>query len=166
MALTATCFNYVLLPTLGTVVTSAGANTNVGPGANHGNIIGKQRVQRLMLTLDNASDGNAYPTSGGIPLSTAISDWGMIRNLDYVVLTGYGYHAAPTGPVTTAPIWVHNAPPTGPSPGFLRGLAGAATGAGPSTAATMVKGLPELPTTWTPTLSPRTHAIYMLAYGW
>lgn len=166
MALTATAFNYVLLPTLGAVVTSAGANTNIGPGANHGNIIGKQRIQRLMLTLDNPSNGAAYPTSGGIPLSTAIGDWGMKRNLDYVVMTGHGYNAAPTGPVTNAPVFVHANPPTGGAAGYIRAFGAMITGVGPSAFPTMRAGLPELPTTWTPTLSVRTHAFYFVAYGW
>jgi len=161
-----TAFNYVVLPTALAVVTGAGVAVNSGRGLVHGNIIGKQREQRLMLTLDNNTTDDAYPTSGGIQLSTAASDWGMKRNIDYVVMTGYGYHSGPTGPVTLAPLWVHNRPPTGPTPGFLRGFAALATGAGATSMATMRAGFPELPTTWTATLSPRTHAFYFIARGW
>lgn len=164
MALTATAFNYTLIPTAGSVVTSAGVNTNVAAGGGHGIIIGKQRKVRVHLYLNNATNDAAYPTSGGLPLSTTASDWGMIRNIDYLEMIGYGYHGAATGAVTLSPIWVLNEPATGGR--FLRGFGGAATGAGPSTAATMVKGLPELPTTWTPTLDPTTPAFYFYAYGW
>lgn len=153
-----TAFNYVVLPTALAVVTGAGVAVNSGHGLVHGNIIGKQREQRLMLTLDNNTSDDAYPTSGGIQLSTVASDWGMKRNIDYVVMTGYGYDAAPTGPVTLAPVWVLNDPPTGGR--FLRGFGT------PTSAATTRQGLQELPSTWTATLSPRTHAFYFIARGW
>ncbi len=165
VALTATCWSIELQPTLGAVVTSAGANTNVGPGANHPMRMGHRvKEARAMLLLNNQTTDDSYPTSGGIPLPSSPSDYGLVRNIDYIILTGYGYHNDPTGPVTTAPIWVLAQPPTGGR--YIRGFAGAATGAGPSTAASMILGHPELPTTWTPTLSPRTHAFYVVVRGW
>lgn len=166
MPLTATAFSYVLLPTVGSVVTSAGVNTNVGAGGGHGVIIGKQRETRLKVILNNASDLAAYPTSGGIPLSTSPADWGMIRNVDYVIMTGHGYDGNPSGPITNAPLFVHQSPPTGGPAGSIRGFGALITGAGPSAFATMRAGFPELPTTWTPTLGAQNHSFYFIARGW
>ncbi len=163
MPLTATCFNYVLLPTLGAVVTSAGVNTNIGPGAIHGQVLGGVREQRLMLTLDNASSASlAYPTSGGIPLSTILSDWGMKRNLDYVQMYGHGFLRDPSGPVTEVPLWVLNDPPSGGR--FLRGFGAWITGASPSDTAR--DGFPELTTTFLPANAAGTYAFYFIAKGW
>tara|TARA_Y100000310_G_scaffold291992_1_gene320386 strand:+ start:2843 stop:3343 length:501 start_codon:yes stop_codon:yes gene_type:complete len=166
MALTATAFTYVVLPTDGTVVTSAGQTVAVGDvGMPKYVINGKERITRVRLQLDAASTNAAYPTSGGIPLSTSFSDYGLTRNLNYIMMYSQGIHEAPTGLATGLAMFVHRTPATG-GPGYIVGFGAWATGAGPSTAATGRHGFPELPTTWVPGTDPWTHLFYVEAHGW
>ena len=153
-ALTATAFSYILLPTAGSVVTSAGANTNVAQGGQGGVIIGKQRKTRVRVQLDNAANNSAYPTSGGIPLATAVSNWGMVRNLDYIEVYGYGHTG--TGPADGV-MWQYN-----PTAHSMVGHWSEFTTAGPGGATEF----PELATGWTPTLAGVVPVFYINAYGW
>jgi|TARA_Y100000310_G_scaffold231529_2_gene234115 hypothetical protein len=121
-------------------------------------IFAKKKRNRITLTLDNASSGNAYPTSGGIPLPTTM---GMVRNIDYIILTGYGHIT--TGNPTSFVRWLYAA--------TMHSLIGyqplyTFTTAGPGEAgsATTFK---ELATTWTPTVAtPTPPVFYVEAVGW
>jgi hypothetical protein len=88
----------------------------------------------------------------------------MIRNMEYLELYGQGILEDPTGLATEAPMFVMRTPATGGN--YLVGFSALATGAGATSMATTRKGFPELPTTWTPTLSPYTQTFYIKAYGW
>jgi hypothetical protein len=154
VALTATCFNYVLLPTAGANVTSAGSNTNVAALRRHGVIVGKQRKTRVRVELANAANSSFYPSSGGIPLATGVSNYGMVRNLDYVMHTGMGHTG--TG-LADSVMW--NYSPTAHS---MVGHWGEypTAGGGPSQ-------FQELPTTWSATLNTAVDVVfYFDAYGW
>jgi hypothetical protein len=152
-ALTATGFNYVLLPTAGAVVTSAGADTNVAAQGGHGVIVGKQRKTRLRLELTNATNNSFYPSSGGIPLATAASNYGMVRNVDYINVYGMGHTGSG---LSDGVVWSYN--PTAHS------MVG--HWAENPTAAGGVSQLPELATTWSATMNPVNTVFYVDAYGW
>ena len=113
-------------------------------------IEGKKRRNRVILTLDNAANNSAYPTSGGIPLPTTL---GMTRNIDYVILYGVGHTS--TGMATGMPVWTY-APTSHSVVGWKMG----------PTAQTAGGMLDELATTWTPTLAPYDTVLYVEAVGW
>jgi hypothetical protein len=145
MPLTATSWNYVVLPT--------DASPELGPAPYKYRIENKQRIVRVRAELTNASNGAAYPTSGGIPLSSTPGDWGMIRNVDYVILTGAGHTVS--GRVTGYANWVY-APTSHSIVGFQRPATGSVTAALNQ----------ELTTAWTPTLSDVNTVLYFEARGW
>ena len=151
MPLTATAWTLVVLPT--------DATPSMGPTPGKYRISEKTRITRVRAELTNASNGAAYPTSGGIPLpsfnptGTPVADWGMIRNLDYVVFQGVGHTAS--GLATAVPVWQYN--PTAHAILGFRALA--------SNVSTD-QGLRELATTWTPTLAPFNTVFFFEAKGW
>lgn len=149
MALTATCFTYAVLPT------NAQASRGPDPRAM-GRIENKDRVVRIRAQLNNASNGNSYPTSGGIPLSTTQTDWGMIRNLDYVQFVGVGgASVAYSASAAPGPAWHYN-PETHSMIGFTS----------PTALASTAWGLGELSTAWTPTISAIPTTFFFVAHGW
>lgn len=113
-------------------------------------IIGKKKRNRVKLTLDNAANGSAYATSGGIGLPTEL---GMTRNVDYVIIHGLGHTG--TGKATGMPAWTY-APTSHSVIGWQVSPTAQTAGAVP----------PELATTWTPTLAPFNTVLYIEAVGW
>lgn len=165
VALSATAWSMAILPTPGAIVTSAGVETNVAAGGV-GVILGKIRCVRVRMTMDNAADLSAYPTSGGVPLpsfepapSLGSYDWGMIRNLDYIVMYGRG-HTASGLATQQQPFWEYS--PTQHSMVGWEVLKTISASLGPTEAV----GPVELGTAWTPTLSPIPTVLYFTAYGW
>lgn len=166
-ALGATSWTMAILPTPGAQVTAAGLQTNVAAGGR-GIIQNKQRCVRVRMTLDNAGANDAYATSGGIPLPSFMPaatdgsyDWGMIRNLDYVVMYGEGAPWQATGNATGEPRWVYN-----PTAHAIFGYISIPTGAGVTPLATHIQGDRELPTTWVWDVGTIHREFFFTAYGW
>lgn len=148
--LAATDLTLVVLPTDRAVVTSASQNVNTGLTGAQGVIMGKQRMQRVRITLPS---GPSVHASGGIPLptfgaTTPGNMWGMVRNLDYVVLIGENVPAA-----GQHFLWKYH-----PGSHSIAGYHMAATAySGVAT------GFPVLPTTWSPAT---TYEWTFQAWGW
>ena len=110
----------------------------------------KRRRTDITLTLASANAA-VYPTGGGgIPFPTAFGVYGMVRNLDYIVLVDVG------GTVATQQNYVHqyvNAPP-----GIRLFTQGPTTITGNP-------GLTELATTIAPA-AVNAYVIKAIAYGW
>lgn len=147
MPLTATAFNYIVLPT--------DAAPSRGPTPGKFKLSDGVRTVRIRAELTNASSGAAYPTSGGIPLSSTPADWGMIRNLDYVMM--YGQEHTASGTLVDQPVWRY-----APSSHALVGLRAQYTTAGPGGATELL----ELSTAWTPTGVANAPVFYFEAKGW
>lgn len=153
MALTATAWVQAVLPT--------DAAPSMGPTPNKYRIENKQRITRVRLTLSNASDAAAYPTSGGIPLPSFTPsdgfDYGMIRNLDYIQIYAYGQTGSGLVGASLGgqPYWVYS-----PTSHSIHGY-GLATAL-----ASSQFGLNELSTQWTPTLTGAGLVVYLEAHGW
>jgi len=163
----ATSWNMAILPTPGAIVTGQGLQTNVAAGGQ-GIIFGKQRCVRVRMTLDNCQVNDAYPTSGGMALPSFMPaatdgsyDWGMIRNLDYVVMYGEGAPYAATGNATGEPRWVYS-----PSLHAIMGFLSVPTSIGPTPVATAVLGDAELTTSWEWDAGGLHRIFYFTAYGW
>ena len=117
------------------------------------NIVFKKKHNRVKLVLDVTGAGT-YPSSGGIPLPTTL---GMVRNIDYVVVT---QQLTPTtvaaGPVNSY-LWTYDQ-----ENHSIHGYHSRPSDAVPAT------GFVELPTTWEPSSGYGTAApvMYVMAVGW
>lgn len=118
---------------------------------NERTIEGKKKRNRVVATI-SATQDLTYPSSGGIPLPTTPSDWGMVRNLDYIHVYSPAFSAS------LDVMWKYLA-----SDHALRGYG---TASNIATGGSGGVRLSELATTWKPSLGPGGNVFYVEAVGW
>jgi hypothetical protein len=116
-------------------------------------IQGKKKRNTVKLILDVTGAGT-YPSSGGIPLPTTL---GMVRNVDYVIVTQYPLPTTVAAGLVNNYVWNYDQ-----ENHSIHGYHQSATDAAIAT------GLVELPTTWEPSSGFGTAApvMYVEAVGW